>query len=83
MTQQPTSSPPKHDIHKFRDIKPRLGQDNWTSWKRKLLATARDRGLYGIITSTDLISKETSPTATVTDDIVYIRTIPLTLLIDE
>ena len=83
MTQTPTSSPPKHDIHKFRDVKPRLGRDNWTSWKRELLATARDRGLYGIITGTDLIPRETSPTATVTDDIVYIGMIPLTQLIDE
>ena len=83
MTQTPTSSPLKNDIHKFRDVKPRLGWDNWTSWKCELLATARDRGLYGIITGTDLIPRETSPTATVTDDIVYIGTIPLTLLIDE
>ena len=43
----------------------------------------RDRGLYVIITGTDLISRETSPTAVVTEDIVYIRTTPLTLLIDE
>ena len=38
--------PPKHDIHKFRDIKPKLGKDNWMSWKRELLATARDRGIH-------------------------------------
>ena len=83
MAQTTNTSPPKHDIHKFRDVKPRLGRDNWTSWKRELLATARDRGLYGIITGTDLIPRETSPTATVTDDIVYIGMIPLTLLVDE
>ena len=39
--------------------------------------------VYGIITGTDLIPRKTSPTATVTDDIIYIGTIPLTLLIDE
>ena len=48
-----------------------------------ILATARDRGLYGIITSTNLIPRETSPTAVVTEEIIYIGTIPLTLLIDE
>ena len=76
-------SPPKHDIHNFRDIKPRLRWDNWTSWKQELLATARDRRLYGIIIGTDLIPRETSPSASTTDDMVYIRTIPLTHLIKE
>ena len=76
-------SPPKHDIHKFRDIKPRLGQDNWMSWKWELLATARDRGLYGIIICTNLIPRETSPSASTTDDMVYIGAIPLTHLINE
>ena len=77
------TSPPKHNIHKFRDIKPRLRRDNWTSWKRELLATARDRGLYSIITGTDLIPRETSPSAVTTDDVIYIGSIPLTRLIDE
>ena len=35
----------KHDIHKFRDIRLKLGCNNWVSWKRELLAMARDRGL--------------------------------------
>ena len=78
-----STSPPKHNIHKFRDIKPRLGQDNWMSWKQELLAMARDRGLYEIIIGTDLIPRETSPSAITTDDMVYIRTIPLTHLINE
>ena len=77
------TSPPKHDIHKFWNIKPRLRQDNWTSWKRELLATARDRGLYSIITGTDLIPRETSPFTITTDDVTYIGTIPLTWLINE
>src|SRR5215469_8949768 len=39
----------RHHVHKFRDIRPKLNNDNWVSWKRELLATARDRGLYRII----------------------------------
>ena len=53
------------------------------SWKRELLATTRDRGLYSIITGTDLIPRETSPSAVTTDDVIYIGSIPLTRLIDE
>ena len=52
--QSNSSPPPKHDIHKFRDIKPRLGNDNWITWKRDLLTAARNRGLYRIITGIDL-----------------------------
>ena len=52
-------------------------------WKRELLATARDRGLYRIIIGTNLIPRETSPSTSTTDDMVYIGTIPLTHLIDE
>ena len=44
-----TMTTPKHEIHKFRDIKPKLGRDNWISWKRELTATCRDRCLYKII----------------------------------
>ena len=76
-------SHPKHDIHKFRDVKPRLRRDNWTSWKRKLLAMARDRGLYSIITGTDLIPRNTNPAATVTDDVTYIGATPLAQLINK
>ena len=76
-------SHPKHNIHKFRDVKPRLGRDNWTSWKCKLLAMARDRGLYGIIPGTDLIPRNTNPAATITDNVTYIGETPLAQLIDE
>lgn len=51
-------SAPKHDIHNFREILPRLGKDNWVSWKRELLATGRDRGFYRLI-----INMEPLPTA--------------------
>ncbi|KAF8588364.1 hypothetical protein K439DRAFT_1613618 [Ramaria rubella] len=44
---------PKHDIHKFRDIKPRLGSENWITWKCDLLTMARDRGLYRMIFGMD------------------------------
>ena len=73
----------KHVIHKFRDGKPRLRHDNWSSWKHKLLATAGDRGLYKIITGTNLIPRETNPATITAEDIIYIGTIPLTLLTDE
>jgi CHAD domain-containing protein len=56
----------KHDIHKFRDIKPKLGKDTWMSWKRELLATARDRELYKIITGADPYPKATNLQTTVT-----------------
>ena len=46
----PTNLLAKHDIHKFWDIRAKLGKDNWISWKRELLATARDRSLYASIT---------------------------------
>jgi hypothetical protein len=46
-------SVPKHDIHKFREIRPKLGRDNWVSWKSELLAITCDRELYSIILGTD------------------------------
>ena len=52
---------PKHDIHKFRNIKLKLGHNNWISWKRKLLATIRDRGLYTNILNTDKKPLTTDP----------------------
>src|SRR3979490_2205015 len=60
------NSHPKHNIHKFRDIKPKLSRDNWTSWKRELLATARERGIYGTITGTDNIHSTSSSTTSST-----------------
>ena len=50
-----TTAPAKHDIHKSRDIRPKLRNDNWISWKRELLATARDQGLHGTITGRDIM----------------------------
>jgi hypothetical protein len=73
----------KHDIHKFRDIKPKLRRENWVSWKRKLLATARDRGLYATVLSTDLIPVTTNPSITTLAGIAYIGATPLSQLIDE
>src|SRR3979490_1767893 len=64
MAQITSSNPhPKHDIHKFRNIKPKLSRDNWSSWKREILATARERGLYAIILGTDTIPTTPSSTA--------------------
>ena len=57
-----STSPPKHDIHKFHNIKPKLGCDNWISWKRELLVTSRDRGLYACIIRTDALP--TAPSVT-------------------
>ena len=62
---------PKHDIHKFRDIKLKLGHDNWISWKRELLATARDRGLYTNILNTDKKPLATDPRITMTNNITH------------
>src|SRR3979490_68738 len=67
MAQITNSNPhPKHDIHKFRDIIPMLSRDNWSSWKREILATARERGLYAIILGTDTIPTTPSSTASFT-----------------
>ena len=56
MTQVASStSDPKHYIHKFQDIKPKLGRDNWTSWKREILATVRERGIYAVINGMHII----------------------------
>ena len=72
-------SPPKHDIHKFRDITPKLGRDNWVSLKRQLLVTARDRGLYANITGTDPIPTAQSQLTAVAAGV----TVTLAQLIDE
>lgn len=44
------ASHPKHDIHKFQDVHPKLSKTNWVSWKYELLGTSRDRGIYATIT---------------------------------
>ena len=52
--QSNSSPPPKHDIHKFHDIKPHLGNDNWITWKCNLLTATCNQGLYRMITGIDL-----------------------------
>ena len=74
---------PKHDIHKFQDIIPKLGRDNLVSWKGELLATARDRGLYGTITGTDTLPSTSSPGIALVGGIYQIGTTPLTELVHE
>ena len=78
-----TTTHPKHDVHKFRDIKPKLGRDNWISWKRELLATARDRGLYATILGSDILPSPDNQIITMTENIPHIGTIPLSQLVDE
>jgi gag-polypeptide of LTR copia-type len=82
VTPTPTSHP-KHNIHKFRDIKPNLGRENWVSCKHELLATARDRVLYATVLGSDLIPVITDPTVTMTASGPYIGTFPLAQLTDE
>ena len=78
-----TTSHPKHNIHKFHDIKPKLGRNNWLSWKRELLAMAWDRGLYATILSTDPLPSTTNQIITMTNDIPHVSSIPLSQLKDE
>jgi hypothetical protein len=68
---------PKHDIHKFHDIRPKLERDNWVSWKRELLATARDRGLYAIITGTDKLLNEKDSNVTIASGVQHVGDVPL------
>jgi len=49
-----TTSYPKLNIHKFQDIKPKLGRDSWSSWNREILATVREGGIYAVINGTDI-----------------------------
>jgi hypothetical protein len=76
-------SHPKHDIHKFRDIKPKLECDNWTLWKQELLATARDQGLYTTIINTHRVPTPTSPNVIMTSGVTHIGSTPLDQLIAE
>ena len=73
----------KHDIHKFRDLKPKLGRDNWVPWKRELLAVARERGLYATILGTDILPSTTNQTITMTNNVAHVGTTPLSQLISE
>ena len=66
-------SHPKHDIHKFRDIHLKLSKTNWVSWKQVLLATARDRGLYAIITRADTLPSTPRLNTTIVEGVEFIR----------
>ena len=68
---------PKYDIYKFCDLKPKLGHDNWISWKRELLAMVRDQGLYSSILGTDIFPITTNETITMTNNIAHVGTTPL------
>ena len=72
-------SPPKHDIHKFWVITPKLGRDNWVSWKRQLLVTDRDIGLYANITGMDILPTAQTQLAAIAASV----TIPLAQIIEE
>jgi hypothetical protein len=52
-TSSTTRETPKHDIHKFRQLKKELTRDNWVSWKRSILACLRDRGLEHMVLGKD------------------------------
>ena len=73
----------KHDIHKFHDTKPKLGRKNRTSWKRELLATARDQGLYNNILDKDTLPARDDPNVTLVNSIWHIGSTPLAQLIKE
>ena len=78
-----TTPHPKHNVHKFQDLKPKLGRDNWLSWKRELLAMVRDCSLYSTILDTDILPTLTNQTILMTNDIPHIGTTLLSLLIAE
>ena len=65
-------SHPKHDIHKFWDIHPKLSKTNWVSWKWELLATARDRGLYAIITGADTLPSISRLNTTIVESVEFV-----------
>ena len=65
-------SHPKHDIHKFQDIHLKLSKTNWVSWKQELLATARDRGLYAIITGADTLPSISRLNTTIVEGVEFL-----------
>ena len=75
-------SHPKHDIHKFQDIHTKLSKTNWVSWKWELLATARDRGLYAILTSVDTLPSISRLNTTLVEGVEFVRPTRLTHLDD-
>ena len=77
------TQPPKHDVHKYRDIRLKLSSDNWISWKRDIMATARDRGLYGVILGTDTRPTLRNVTLTTAEGIQLVGTTPLAQAIEE
>ena len=56
---------------------------NWISWKWELLATSRDRGLYGTIIGTDILPSTSRSTATIVGGVKHIGTTPITQLDDQ
>ena len=77
-----TNSYPKHNIHKFHDISPKLGCNNWISWKQELMATARDWGLYANILGTDILPTQNSPNTATLGSILQAGSTPLAQLIN-
>jgi len=58
-----TSSPPKHDIHKFRAVT-HLTDDNWVTHKFEQVAALEERGLYEVVTGDEgMPDKEKDPSA--------------------
>ena len=74
---------PRHDIHKFRDLKPKLARDNWVIWKRELLGIVRERGLYANVLGTDILPSTSNQVTTMIGSIPHVGTTPLSQLINE
>jgi gag-polypeptide of LTR copia-type len=74
---------PKHDIHKFRDIKPKLAKENWILWKRELMMMVRDRGLFDIITGKDEYLRNTNKVVTIVNGVKMVVNVPLSQLQDK
>ena len=60
-----------------------MDQDNWVSWKREMLATTRDRGLYTTIIGTDLLPTTQNQTTAIIAGVTIVGAIPLAQLMDE
>ena len=62
----------------------KLTKDNWMSWKREMMTTARDRGLYDIITGMDKLPVMTNKFITVaTAGVSMVGNTPLLQLQEE
>jgi Reverse transcriptase (RNA-dependent DNA polymerase)/gag-polypeptide of LTR copia-type/Pol polyprotein, beta-barrel domain len=60
-----------------------LSRDNWVSWKRELLATARDRGLYSVILGTDELPNKKDTNITMISGVQHVGDVPLTQKIEQ